>query len=233
MSELPTSYPKNICAYCGSTFGLNNDHIPPKNLFKKPYSQLITVKACKACHSRTSKDDEYFLPKICLLVDGNSHPDARAAMGSVFRSLNRTEAPGLREQFFADLKYLNLMTPPVILVNVLGFNVDIVRIRLVVERVIRGLYFAETKKPLGLTIKVQVYTPADYEVQPSDVRTQLKNIISPLTAMQPKIIGNNVFLYRHYVVPEDPIVSVWGISFYQQVPFFVTTGKTTLPTTTS
>lgn len=226
ISDLPKNYPQNICAYCGSSDNLQNDHVPPKNLFTKPRPELITVKACKACHSVTSKDDEYFRIKICIRNDAYRHPEARKSADTIFRSLKRETARGLRNQFLADFRNLNLQTRSGIYVGKrLGYNVDLVRIRRVVERVVRGLYFAESGKPLGLNNEVRVFTSEELEAQPKDILDQLKNtILVPITALQPKIIGKDVFFYRHHIAPEDPIVSVWVISFYKQVPFFIMTG---------
>jgi 5-methylcytosine-specific restriction endonuclease McrA len=60
---------KKTCAYCGSPTDLTRDHVPPKNLFPLPKPvNLITVPACKKCHSETSQDDEYFRVKILLYM---------------------------------------------------------------------------------------------------------------------------------------------------------------------
>jgi len=236
MPELPKYYPRNMCAYCGSYGELQNDHVPPKNLFTKPRPQLITVKACKNCHSRTSKDDEYFRIKVCLRNDAYRHPEARKTADSIFRSLTKVQAIGLRNSFLADFRNLNLHTPSGLYVGRrLGYNVDLVRIRRVVERVVRGLYFAESGKPLGLNNEVRVFTVEELEAKPKDVLDQLKStILVPITEMQPKIIGKDVFLYRHYIAPENPIISIWVISFYKQVPFFIMTGSSTpIPQSTS
>jgi len=51
-----------VCTYCGETKWVSADHVPPKNLFPKPYpTDMWTVPACDDCNQGFSKDDDYFL----------------------------------------------------------------------------------------------------------------------------------------------------------------------------
>lgn len=227
MTRLPHNYPRNICAYCGATENLTDDHVPPRNLFPKPRpSYLITVPACTNCHSNTSKDDEYFRINLCLHEEAGDHPSAKANWGSIFRSLKRAQAKGLKKQFIKDIHNVQLRTASgLYLGNKVAYDVDLGRIRNVVERTIRGLYFAECSLPLGFDNEIEVYTNEDLELQNSDILDQLKrDIVNPLAAMTPKSIGDNVFLYRHQIIQEIPILSVWIVSFYEKVPFLCMTG---------
>ena len=227
MCELPRAYPRDICAYCGTSENLDTDHVPPKNLFPKPRpNNLITVSACKNCHSETSKDDEYFYIKLCLRDDVGTHPSARANWDSIFRSLKRDEAAGLKETFLSDLHNIHLYTPSGLYAGKsVVYNVDLERLRKVVKKTIRGLYFAESKQPLGLNNEVRVYCNEDLELQPPDVLDQLKlTILNPIEMKCPKVIGDNIFLYRHQIIKDNPIFSVWVVSFYGKVPFFAMTG---------
>lgn len=229
MCELPKDYPRNICAYCGTSENLlkDRDHVPPKNLFPRPRpNNLITVAACKNCHTGTSKDDEYFRIKLCLRDDAGNHSSARANWDSIFRSLKRDEAAGLKKSFLSDLHNIHLYTPSGLYAGKgVAYDVDLERLRKVAERTIRGLYFAESKQPLGLNNEVHVYCNEDLELQPPKVLDQLKlTILNPIATKCPKVIGNNIFLYRHQIMEENPIFSVWVVSFYGKVPFFGMTG---------
>jgi len=217
----------NICAYCGSSDNLTDDHVPPKNLFPKPRpNNLITVPACANCLSSTSKDDEYFRIKMCFRDDVGKHPSARANLDPIFRSLTRKKATGLRKQFLSDIRYVELKTPAgLYLGKRLGYNVDVTRIHRVVERTVRGLYFTESGNILGLNNEVRVYLNEDLQEQPQNVIDQLrKTIIAPLATYPAKVIGNNVFLYRYHIAKDNPLVSVWGLSFYGKVPCLAMTG---------
>lgn len=228
MNKLPVDYPRNICAYCGSGGKLSDDHIPPKNLFSKPRpSNLITVSACTKCHSNTSKDDEHFWIKLCLHDDAGDHLSARANWNSLFRSLNRKEATGMRRSFLSDLRNIQLRTPAGLYTgNRLGYDVDLARIRKVVERIVRGFYFAEFCEPLGLNNVVKVILNEDLQNEPKDFLEELnQTILLPLASMDTKVIGDNIFIYRYHIVKENPIFSVWGLSFYGHVPFLCFTGS--------
>ncbi len=225
--KLPNNYPRNICAYCGNTGKLSDDHIPPKNLFPKPRpNNLITVSACSECHSDTSKDDEYFKNKLSLRNDAGEHPSARANWDSIFRSLNRYEAKGLKKSFIKDLRNVHMQTKAGIYIGEhLGFHVNMIRIRRVVERVVRGFYFAESFQPLGQNNNVNVLSDDDLINESEEVIEELtQNILLPLASIEPKIIGDNIFTYRHHITDENPAYSVWGLSFYGHVPFFCITG---------
>lgn len=208
------------------------DHIPPQLLFPTPRpANLITVPVCCDCHFGTSKDDEYFRLKISLRHDAASRPEARENWSAVFRSLGKREATGLRNSFFTDIRTIQLHTPAGIYVGrALGYDVDMDRIRRVVERTIRGLYFTERHSPLGLTNEVRVYTNEDLQEQAKEALNVLtKNVLLPLAAQTPKVIGNDVFSYRFHISNEAPIHSVWALVFYGAVPFLCLTGPRTAP----
>jgi hypothetical protein len=218
----------NICAYCGILGDTTSDHIPPKNLFPDPRpSNLVSVPACKVCHGNTAKDDEYFRLKIIMRDGVLTNPNARAVWKtSVLDSLKRTKASGLRIQTMSDLTYVNLKTKSGLYVGRrFGYNVNMNRIRRVVQRIVRGLYFSESGKPLGLYNEVRVNMDEDLMQQPPEFLEQLKQtILNPLASLPPKIIDNNTFLYRYYISKENPVISVWGLSFYGHVQFLAITG---------
>lgn len=224
MPSLPTNFPRDMCAYCGSRDNLDSDHVPPKNLFLKPRPMnIITVPACPECHSGTSMDDEYFRVKLCLRSDASEHPKAKASWDSIFRSLNRKEAKGLRSSFFSDIRHIQLRTQTGLYIgSALAYDVDMNRIRRVVERTVRGLYFAESCKPLGLSNEVRINT---YEEIPSDKLDEIKQtILMSHTAVNSKVIGDNVFSYCFHIANENPVYSIWGMSFYAKVLFLCITG---------
>lgn len=230
MNTLPQNFPRNLCAFCGSMEDLSKDHVPPKNLFPKPRpSDLITVSACSKCHSRTSKDDEYFRLNLCFRDDIGKHSSARANWDSIFRSLKREEAKGLRNMFLNNLINIRLYTPLGIDVERgFAYNVDMNRIRSVVERTVRGLFFAESCQSLEYNNEIRIYSDDDLEIQPPDVIEQLiQKILVPLHSIPLKKIGNEVFIYRHQIMSENPIYSVWFVSFYSKISFLCMTGPST------
>jgi len=98
------------------------------------------------------------------------------------------------------------------------------RIRRVLERIVRGLYYAERRIPLGLDNEVRVYSDEDLAAQPPDVLEELtRTILRPLAAQAPVTIGGDVFVYRFHVHPSEPVFSVWCLTFYAAVSFFCQT----------
>jgi hypothetical protein len=99
------------------------------------------------------------------------------------------------------------------------------RIRRVVERTVRGLYFAESGSPLGPDTEVRIYCDEDLESLPSDILKQLRQtILTPLAALPTTVIGDGFFWYRHQIAKQNPPYSVWAISFYERLHFLVMTG---------
>ena len=133
----------------------------------------------------------------------------------------------MRRSFLSDLWNIQLRTPAGLYTgNRLGYDVDLARIRKVVERIVRGFYFAEFCEPLGLNNVVKVILNEDLQNAPKDFLEELnQTILLPLASMDTKVIGDNIFIYRyHRFVKENPIFSVWGLSFYGHVPFLCFTG---------
>lgn len=215
------------CIYCGGQRELTNDHVPPKNLFPKPRpSNLITVPACTLCHSSTSKDDEYFRLKLCMSENVGDHPDADINRETILRSLNREQATGLKQSFFADIRKVQRKTNSgLYLRDTLAFNVDLERIFRVVIRTTRGLYYYEVGKRLNPNYDVDVHSDDTLINEPADVLENLeKNIIVPLFQKSPKVLGNDIFMYRYHITDEDPNFTVWALTFYGRVSFLVFTG---------
>jgi hypothetical protein len=221
----PTKFPRDMCAYCGSKDDLTTDHVPPKSLFPKPRpSNIITVPACRKCHFDTSEDDEYFRLMLLVREDVGEHPKAQANLDPIFRSLKRKEAEGLRKSFSQSISMVELHTTGGLYIGDQPvYNVDMTRIPSVVERVVRGLYFAETCNPLGRNNKVLVYDDEYFLKRPESCKWAEKKIVLPLATIVPKGIDDNMFLYRHFIADENPSCSVWGMSFYGGVSFLCCT----------
>lgn len=216
-----------VCAYCGGHQNVTHDHVPPRNLFPKPRpNDLITVPACQRCHSSTSKDDEYFRLKLCMSDQVGHHPGARANRETIFRSLSRSEAAGLRKSFLSDIRVVQLRTQAGLhLGKRLAFDVNLQCIQRVVERTVRGLFFHVTGQRLHPDYDVAVHSDDTLREKPEEVLEELRQtILIPLARIPPKVIGNGVFMYRFHITNGDPFLSVWALTFYGQVAFLALTG---------
>jgi hypothetical protein len=225
MSRQPNKPKTGVCVYCGSYGSITDDHVPPKAIFAKPRpSNLITVPACPKCHKLTTKDDEYFRIRLGLNDQARGHPDVNANLSSIFKSLNRVEAGKMRRQFIADSYPVEIRTPSGLYAGKgSAFRVDMNRIVRVVKRTILGLYFHETGKRLPAGHDVGVMPWDMIKQQGREAEEEVKNwLYAPLMTVEPKIIGQNVFSYRHQILPE---CSGWMVGFYGTVFFFAITSK--------
>jgi hypothetical protein len=215
------------CLYCGVVGDLTDDHVPPENLFPKPRpGNLVEVRACLACNGGASKDDEYFRQCLCLAEQTRGHDEATKNHAPVLRALNREQAPGLRASFLQSLRRVPEHTPGgLYLGHRLAFEVDLARLFRVVERTVKGLYFRETGQRLPDGYDVRVHSDETLAtLDPRDLEEDTRNVIAPLQRLEPKVIGNDVFAYRHWIAPEDARISVWLLTFYRDISFLAITG---------
>lgn len=208
---------RDRCVYCGSKSNLTRDHIPPRALFgKPPPNNLITVPACKECNSGASKDDEYFVSRLALRDEAYQNSDARDAMMRFVRSLEKPKQMGLRRAFTKSLFEVPQFTTSGLYIGKRGgVNVDLVRLSRVADRIVRGLYFHETKSRLPRDCKVTAWAEDGLIDVPSDVVESLKQtIVLPLLRQPEKAVGRGTFEYRYLFARDEPKASGWLLSFY-------------------
>jgi hypothetical protein len=103
---------RGICAYCGETKPVAADHVPPKNLFRKPYpANLWTVPSCEDCNGGFSKDDEYFRRVLTLTEKAKGHPERDAVLPVAIRSLNNPRAERFQESLLAKVSLRHRFSP--------------------------------------------------------------------------------------------------------------------------
>jgi len=174
-------------------------------------------------------DDEYFRLRLCLNDAVRGHPDVKANLPTIFRSLERPTAEGLKRALMADWRTVEVKTPGgLYLGKQTAFSVDMKRIFRVIERTVRGLFLHAIGERLPEGYGVKVISNESLLEQGSEVVEELKQkIIVPLAALEPKVIGNGAFTYRYWYSGRD-FVSAWGLVFYQGVQFAALTGPNDL-----
>ncbi len=211
-----------VCIYCGSGPPLEDDHIPPKNLFARPRpSNLITVPACSNCNRQASKDDEYFRLVLTLRQDVSEHPDIAALLPNVIRSLKKPRKVGFRGALLKSLRNVPLATPGgIYLGQVGGYNVDLARLDRVASRIIRGLVYHELGIRLDEDYDVAVYSEDGLAHNDLPTLAELrKTILEPLSIRPAKMIGNDVFEYRYSLTDRSDASSAWLLVFYGRIRF--------------
>jgi hypothetical protein len=212
------------CAYCGAVGKVTRDHIPSKAIFSKPLpDDLITVPACPKCHSdETSKDDEYF--RLALQVrDGIAdHPDAIKARPTLLRSLEKPQKVGmmkglLENIFFADVVTLN----GIFIGKQWAIQTDMNRLRRVVKRIMRGLFYKLKHHRVPDDYDVLVCDEDSFQKWPPHQAQHLyENFIKPVLAQKERVmIGNDVFSFKYGYGSNNPDTTCWILTFYQRASF--------------
>lgn len=81
------------CTYCGALGPVTSDHVPPKNLFTRPYPRnMWTVPACAKCNGGFSKDDDYFRTALTITEKAKGRAARDAILPTVMRGLNNPKA---------------------------------------------------------------------------------------------------------------------------------------------
>ena len=142
------------CTYCGGTAS-TDDHVPPRRLFARPWpADLITVPSCQSCNGGAKKDDEYFIWALTCSASAVGDEAARARSQRF-----KLPVPPHRRTMVNRLwrSYLPVMavTPAGLAVGMTaGYRVETERLHRVLARIVRGLYFHETKERVAGAMKV-------------------------------------------------------------------------------
>jgi len=218
------------CAYCGDVGIITRDHVPPKGIFPKPRPEnLITVPACRKCHSQqTSRDDEYFRNTLNVREDLSQHPGVLKVQPVVLRSFSNPNKSGMLGEFLKSIRLIEQVTPAgIIIKSKLGFEADMVRIRRVVQRIVIGLFYHHRQHRMPVGYDALIFNEESLQEWPADVLDYVtKTILQPLLATNVQTRGNGVFSYRFAYHPADPDSTWWILDFYERARFL---GQTVPP----
>ncbi len=145
------------CVYCGTNQNLTREHVVARCFFPEqlpPNTQLVTVPSCMSCNGGISIDEEYVRATFCSMLCCGSSPAVQQT--TLHRNLinNRSlvsilvEATELVPIYAPDGNYAfhwPSLTP------------DWSRVERVVRKIIRGLYYHETRQPLPDTDGIFVF----------------------------------------------------------------------------
>jgi len=211
------------CAYCGAVGIVTRDHVPPKGIFPKPRpANLITVPACRKCHSQqTSRDDEYFRNTLNVREDLSQHPGVLKVQPVVLRSFSNPNKSGMLGEFLKSIRLIEQVTPAgIIIKNKLGFEADMVRIRRVVQRIVIGLFYHHRQHRIPVGYDALVFDEDSVQKWPANVLDIYnEKVIKPLLAQNAFSLGNGVFSFRFGFDTADPNTTYWIFLFYERAGF--------------
>ena len=210
------------CIYCGSTIDITADHVPPKNIFPAPRpGNLITVPSCKRCNEKAGKDDEYFRLTLSIRNDIFTHKEVQRNWKKVKRSLSRKEGSGFKTQLINNIKILDVHTAAgIYLGKVPGYDVDLLRINSVVERIMKGVFYRHKKYPLPNNIKAKAYSVQDMQVKDNETVRLFEAMMGFVTVEPLNSFGNDIFNYKVRFLEERPNLGIFLTSFYHKAFFF-------------
>lgn len=211
------------CAYCGMYKTIDDDHIPPKNIFAKPRpNNLITVPSCHNCNGDSSKDDEYFWITLSIREDVISHPDVILNRKTIGRAMNNPKKVGLRRSFDNSIKVTEAFSKYGLFIGNKHFlDVKLERLNKVAERIIKGLYYHHTNVILGNDYKSIAYiTDCLKDLSDTQCWENIKKLFESLQFEKSHLIGNNVFEYKYKIANDNDKISLWIMKFYDKIHFF-------------
>lgn len=217
---------KGICAYCGKA-SATVDHIPPKGLYSKPFpGDLLTVPSCLKCNTGAAKDDEYFRSVMAVRHDTYGRSDTTGAAERTMRALTRAEGGGLRKLLLGSVKEVPLVTPAGLYVGSTGsFDVNMKRVRRVIERIARGLYYHHKGERVSSEAHVRTYDVESVKDWSAPGYDRLLNAIRWAQQAPQHRSPRDVVNYRFRETDGDPSASVWLLIVYETVPFVVVTSS--------
>lgn len=207
------------CAYCGGA-ARSADHIPPKSLFGER-RDLIKVPACVRCNVSFSKDDEYFRLALALRDDVYGHPDVKAIIPTIMRSLGKPEKIGFRVAFLGGLSQVHPRTLGGLILPKRGvYTVDPARLERVTQRITKGLYYHHRGHRLPVTHEAFAFSPPTLADMSQETYQMLKRtLLDPVGPEPNRTIGRQVFSYKFRFAEDDPDSSIWLYLFYGRIPF--------------
>lgn len=214
------------CVYCENFKTITKDHVPPKNLFKKPRpNNLITVPACHDCNKGASEDDEYFRTVMAFREDTYEHPEVKKLYEKTIRGLNRPTKNKFRKHLLENMNKAPYFTESGIYLGEKNIiTVDMQRIRSVIHRTVCGLYYNETEEILPVDTKITVYDPNEIAKRSIDkIQELLKLVLPALEKCKLHDLGNKVFEYKYNIAHDNSAGSIWFLRFYKSAIFIVLT----------
>lgn len=201
------------CAICGTRDATGRDHVPPRNIFPRPWpSDLITVPACDVCNGGSSPNDEEFKVGLSLLAGVDSPATLTLWTQGAMRTLvhNRRLHREILNRFvkieMRSKAGMYLGTEDAVLVPKKGMHA-------VLMRTIRGLYRHHFGETLGARARCDVQA---YDGKGID-EPELERIVMSLPFNS---IANGALRYRYGRAGDCSLNSIWFLLFFGAVPVF-------------
>lgn len=214
-----------ICTYCGAEGPVSEDHVPPRTLFPSGTVGLIVVDSCRDCNVGASKDDEFFVHMVSLSHDPSKFP-GDPTFDRVRRKLEAGR-PGLVLKTRRDQARVVRVEPPegahdAVIVS--STEEDVERMRRVLSRYARGIFFHETTRRLPSSARVTVEKLKAVPTLNAKQRKKGLDVFGPVLALldtlPKRVIGPRTFTFR--LAEDGGLDAVFYFCFFDAVEFLVT-----------
>lgn len=209
---------QQICSICGVRPATSKDHIPFEGIFPDPKPiNLITVPACDECNRSTSLDEEYFRAVITPALHNNNLATQLVVQKIIKRFRKK---PALLQAIMRNSRRVDVHSEGgIYLCTLPAIRCDPNRIQTVIAKIIRGLFWYETKTVLGVDYRVTRFI-----LNPNfDEKIKYGIVSLPL-----KRVGDGkVFSYRYLLDNEDKRVGCWWLMFFDATLFMSLTEPNT------
>jgi hypothetical protein len=217
----------STCTYCGEQKPVTADHVPPKNLFDRPFPpNLLTVPACFDCNGGFTKDDEYFRIALTVTDKAKGQRAREAVLPTVMRGINSTKAGRFRATLLSGTQIAPRYSPSgLFLGNQRAIAFEGARIDRVARRIVQGLFFQVKGHRLPDDHAINVLPVRRFRELASlhpELDLALREFVG-LIAAEPLTEYGDVFGYRWAQSPNGPSNTMWLLYFYEQLEFYCTT----------
>lgn len=192
-----------LCALCGQEEAKTVDHVVPRGIFPAPRGDMITVPSCFKCNHGASTREEAFRVYLSLHV-GIDTPETRALWDNhALRTLKHNKK--LTRKLLRNSKMVYVQTPSGIIYDRrLAGLWDSDAHDVVIERMIRGLYYHHFHEILGDKVTCRVQW----------LRELNKELLQEFADWPQNTIGSGQLVYKFGRAGQQLLYSTWLFQFY-------------------
>ena len=135
-------YQQGTCIYCGR-MATTEDHVPPKAWFpQRLRSKMIVVPSCVECNNGNAKHEEHVRNLFAISEGINKHPERTPVLSSALRALQNEKQKAYWMRICESRELVDVVSSGgIYLDSVPGLKIDPNRIRNVISKVVKGLFF--------------------------------------------------------------------------------------------
>ncbi|WP_374610040.1 hypothetical protein [Thermomonas sp.] len=189
----------------------SRDHVPPKQLYVRSVRQahapnLFTLPTHGECNKSFQHDEDYFVNSLAPFAAGSYA--GNSLLADIGRKFQSGQKVGLVKTVLTEFEQTpsGLQLPP----GLIAKRIDPSRIRRVLWKIIRGLYFKEHGKILSPDVRVGI------EIFPPD-REPTKLFQDALGPLESRGQYQGVFDYKYFRDTDQSNLEYWGLLFWDRL----------------